>query len=124
MFKKELHLSCGVGCLVLISWLTYGSMRKKTKGVSSSTAEPPSEYDKEKFVSFAAQKKYVKSFMKRGVIQKRGLYVTMDSVAKQVEKRKWEELIKHPEAVVVPVVREFYANMEEHRDFRVSVRGK
>ena len=59
-----------------------------------------------------------------GVIQERGLYVTMKSVSKQVKKQKWEKLVKHPEAIVVLVVREFYANMEEHRDFHVFVREK
>ena len=48
----------------------------------------------------------------------------MDSVSKQVKNRKWEELVKHPEAIVVPVVRKFYANVEEHRNFRVFVRGR
>ena len=33
-------------------------------------------------------------------------------------------MVKHPKVVVVPVVREFYANMEEYRNFRVFVRGK
>ena len=98
--------------------------RKRQKGASSSTAEPEQEYDRTKFVSFIAQKKYVESSVKRGVIQKRGLYVTMDSVAKQVEKKKWEELVKHPEAAVVLVAREFYANIEEHKNFHVFVRGK
>ena len=81
--------------------------RKRQKGQSSSTAEPEQEYDKIKFVSFGAQKKYVKNSMKRGMIQERGLYVTMDNVSKQVKNRKWEELVKHPEAAVVPVVRDF-----------------
>ena len=62
--------------------------------------------------------------MKREVIQMRGLYVTMNSIAKQMEKRKWEELVKHIKAAVVPIVREFYANMEEHKNFRIFVRGK
>ena len=75
-------------------------------------------------MSFGAQKKYVENFLKRGMIQERGFYVTMDSVSKQVKNRKWEELVKHPEAVVVPVVREFYANVEEHRNYRVFVRGR
>ena len=61
--------------------------------------------------------------MNRGVIHERGLYVIMESVSKQVKKRKWKELFKHPKAVVMPVVREFYAKMEEHRDFCVFVRG-
>ena len=58
------------------------SKSKKQRGASSSAAKPEQEYDRSKFVSFAAQKKYVESSMKRGVIQERGLYVTMDSVAK------------------------------------------
>ena len=68
-------------------------------------------------MSFGAQKKYVENSVKRGMIQERGLYVTMDSVSKQVKNKKWEELVKHPEATVVLVVREFYAIMEEHRNF-------
>ena len=61
--------------------------------------------------------------MKRRVIQDRGLYVTMNSVSKKVKKRKWEELVKHLEVAVVPIVRAFYASMEEHKDFCVFVRG-
>ena len=97
---------------------------KKQKGVSSSTEEPEQEYDRTKFVSLVAQKKYIENFVKRGVIQERSLYVTMDSVAKQVKKRKWEVLVKHPEATVVLMVREFYANTKEHRNFHVFIRGK
>ena len=48
----------------------------------------------------------------------------MDSISKQVKNRKCEELVKHLEATVVLVIREFYAIMEEHRNFRVFVRGK
>ena len=48
----------------------------------------------------------------------------MDSVSQHVKTRKWEELVKHPEAIVLPLVREFYANIEEYRNFQVFVRGK
>ena len=78
---------------------------KKRKGSISTTAEPEEEYDASKFVSVATQKRYVASVVKKGAIQERGLYVTVDSVSYQVKKRKWEELVKHPEAAVVPVVR-------------------
>ena len=74
--------------------------RKRQKGQSSFTVESEQKYDKTKFMSFGAQKKYVENSMKRGMIQERGLYVTMDSVSKQVKNRKWEELVKHPEACV------------------------
>ena len=62
--------------------------RKRQKGTSSSTVELEQEYDRTKFVSFGAQKKYVENSVKRGMIQERGLYVTMDSVSKQVKNRK------------------------------------
>ena len=97
---------------------------KKRKGSTSTAAEPEEEYDASKFVSAVAQKRYVASVVKKWAIQERGLYVTVDSVSYQVKKRKWEELVKHPEAAVVPLVREFYANMEEHRNFQVFVRRK
>ena len=38
--------------------------RKRQKGTSSSTAEPEHEYDRTKFVSFGAQKKYVENSVK------------------------------------------------------------
>ena len=116
---------CGV---VFILWIVViivmAPRSKKRKGSTSTVAKPEKEYDASKFVSSAAQKRYVASMVKKGAIQERGLYVTMDSVSYQVKKRKWEELVKHPKAAVVPLVREFYANMEEHRNFWVFMRGK
>ena len=47
--------------------------RKRQKGTSSSTAKSEQEYDMTKFVSFEVQKKYVKSSVKRGMIQERSL---------------------------------------------------
>ena len=94
------------------------------KGQSSSTAAPEPEYDRTKFVSYEAQKRYIDNSVKRGMIQERGLNITIVNVSKQVKDRKWEELVKHPEAAVVPVVREFYANVEEHRNYRAFVRGR
>ena len=61
---------------------------KRHRCASSSVAKPPPKYEKDRFISFAAQKKYIESFVKRGVIHERGLYVTMESVSKQVKKRK------------------------------------
>ena len=53
---------------------------KKRKG-RTSAAEPEEEYDASKFVSSATQKRYVASVVKKGAIQERGLYVTVDSVS-------------------------------------------
>ena len=46
--------------------------------------------------------------VKKGTIQERELYVSVDIVSQQVKSRKCEELVKHPKATVVPLVREFY----------------
>ena len=116
---------CGVVFILWIVVIIVMALRnKKRKGSTSTTAEPEKEYDASKFVSLTAQKRYLASMVKKGAIQEKGLYVFVDSVSQQVKRRKWEELVKHPEAAVVPLVREFYTNMKEHRNFRVFVRGK
>ena len=38
--------------------------------------------------------------------------------------RRWQKLTAQPEAAVLPVVREFYANAYEHENCRAFVRGK
>ena len=45
---------------------------KKRKGSTSTAAEPEEEYDASKFVSAAAQKRYVAFVVKKGAIQERG----------------------------------------------------
>ena len=55
--------------------------RKRMKGQSSSATKPEPEYDRTKIVSFGAQKKYIENSVKRGMIQERGLNVTIDSVS-------------------------------------------
>ena len=43
------------------------ALRKKLKATTS-TAEPPQEYDADRFVSFAAQKQYLDSMVKKETI--------------------------------------------------------
>ena len=45
---------------------------KKRKGSTSTAAEPEAEYDASKFVSAAAQKRYVAFVVKKGAIQEKG----------------------------------------------------
>ena len=54
---------------------------KKQKSNTSTAVEAEEEYDAKKFVSLAAQKRYLASVVKKGAIQERGLYVSMDSVS-------------------------------------------
>ena len=50
-----------------------------------------------------------------------GITVDMGKILNPIKKRKWENFVKHPEPIVVSVVREFYANAIEHKDYRVFV---
>ena len=90
---------------------------KKKLKVTTFIAEPLQEYDVNKFVSYEACKRYLDFVVKKEAIQEKGLHVSMDSVSKPLKNWKWEELVKHHEAAVVPVVRKFYVDMEEHRNF-------
>ena len=44
----------------------------------------------------------------------------MDPIAN----KGWGKFVQHPEPAVVPVIHEFYANVAEHQNFKVFVRGK
>ena len=41
-----------------------------------------------------------------------------------IDANRWEILCEHPEPVVIPIVKEFYANGKEMDEFLVFVRGK
>ena len=41
-----------------------------------------------------------------------------------IKSRKYENFVIHLDSIVVPVVKEFYANAIEHKDYRDFVRGK
>ena len=84
------------------------------------TVDTSQFYDAIKFVSFEVFERYTKN-----LIQERGLIATSDStVNKTIEDNKWERLCDHLEPVVVPIVREFYANGITQQDYKVFVRGK
>ena len=58
-------------------------------------------------------------------IQMRGLVQNLEKdVKKTIREYKWELLCNHPDLIVVPLVREFYANGMEHDGLTVMVRGK
>ena len=63
--------------------------------------------------------------LKLKVIQERGLIQTTElEVSRTIRENKWEVLCEHPDPVVVPIVREFYANSMEQEDLKVMVKGK
>lgn len=94
--------------------------RAKTSGSSLAS------FDRRKFIDLESSDKFISSVAKRSVITERGLQPCSGDqrdIHLNIEQRGWEELVKQPEAAVVSVVREFYANMKED-DISVFVRGK
>ena len=74
-------------------------------------ASSSQSFDASKFVSFATQERYM-SQQQLKPIQERGLIQHLDRhVKKKIKDYKWEVLYDHPEPAVVPMVREFYANV-------------
>ena len=53
--------------IVVLLWYTDMAPRKKLKATTS-VVEPPQEYDADRFVSFATQKMYLDSVVKRGAL--------------------------------------------------------
>ena len=95
-------------------------MASKTKfGARSSQS-----FDASKFLSYETQKKFTDQ-RRLKVKQERGLVQKLErKVNWTIKANKWELLCEHSDLVVVPIVREFYANGKEGDGFQVFVRGK
>ena len=86
-------------------------------------ANTSQSFDTSKFVSVVTSNRNT-NHLRLTVIQERGLITTSDlEVSKTIKDNKWEVLCKHLDTVVVPIVREFYANGIAQEDFKVMVRG-
>ena len=62
--------------------------------------------------------------IKRNGILKRGIIIKRGNIPRFIIDRGWQKLTAQPKAVVLQVVREFYANAYEHENCRALVRGK
>ena len=85
------------------------------------------QFDKTKFVSENAQNRSYDSMSNQNLIAERGLCVTRinwPTITANIRERKWDNFCAQPQAAIVPVVREFYANVPEHHHRMVFVRGK
>ena len=82
-------------------------------------------FESTKFVSFVALERHRKYVVKKISILERGLQVTLGSrLILPIENRRLPKLVEHSKLVVIPTVREFYANAYEHQDYKVFVKGK
>ena len=85
------------------------------------------QFDKTKIVSENAPNRYYDPVSNQNLIAKRGLCVTginWPTITTNIRERKWDSFCAQPQAVIVPVVREFYANVPEHHHRKVFMRGK
>lgn len=83
-------------------------------------------FDRHRFVDIEASKRYHESVVKRNLIPERGLKPCCSNqreIFLIIRDQGWEDFVKQPEAAVVSLVREFYANMDES-SLSVIVRGK
>ena len=89
----------------------YSRMVPKAKSVARSSQS----FDASKFLSFETQKKFTNQ-LKIHVIQGRGLVQKLQhKVNWTIDANRWEILCEHPDPAVVPIVREFYANVRKGR---------
>ena len=89
--------------------------KKKQKIVDASSSSEM--FDKKKIVNQATFDRYGNSIVKKVPIQERGIQLTWYKVLHPIKRRKWEIFVTHQESSVVVVVREFYANANEHKFF-------
>ena len=102
----------------------FVSMAPKTKRQRD---KQPQEFDDQRFVSYEASERYITLMQIRKPIPERGFTVTErenPALRRKITDRKWGKFIEQPPMSVTNIVREFYANADEHRRGKVMVRGK
>ena len=101
----------------------FVSMAPKTK---RQWDKQPQEFDDKKFVSFEASERYITLMQVRKPISERGFTVTKREnpvLYRMISSRKWNKFTSQPPMSVTSLVREFYANADEHRRGKFMVRG-
>ena len=106
-----------IGCDLCTYWLIILNYvpKKKQKTVAASSSSEM--FNKKRFVSLATFDRYGNSVVKKVPIQERGIQLAWYKVLNLIKRRKWEIFVTYPEPSVVVVVREFYSNANEHRNF-------
>ncbi|EOY08849.1 Uncharacterized protein TCM_024087 [Theobroma cacao] len=83
-------------------------------------------FDRSKFISVEAFTRYHTSLINQRPIPERGIEIPIlpyKEINDMIHDRYWCQFCHQPDATVVPVVREFYANVVEHVDGVAFVRG-
>lgn len=99
------------------------TQKKKGKEPMLAVNESP----REKFVNVAAKKRF-EEMLKREPLPERGFEADMGKlplfVSVVITNDGWESFCQKPESAIIPLVREFYANLQDNDLFQTKVRGK
>ena len=99
-------------------------MPKKTRAQKPSS----SSFDRSVFVSEEAAKRFEERIVKRAIIPQRYFLVDQtpcwSNYFPHIQARGWDGLCHPLEGGCLSLVREFYANVSERRDYKVFVRGQ
>lgn len=104
-------------------FLIMAPKSKRSRGESSSSQG----FDSEKFLSFEASERYVNVLQTRKFIPERGFAISErqnPEIHHMITARRWGKFCNQPSFFVSNLVREFYANVDKHRNGKVRVRGK
>ena len=78
-------------------------------------------------MSFEASERYISLMHTRKLILNKGFTITEEEnlvLKMMISSRNWGKFTKQPPISITNIVRELYANADEHRKGRVMVRGK
>ena len=104
-------------------------MAPKKKKISSSirghSTSTQLEETEDKFVTLQCATNFLAAMKtKTAFIMERGFQIPPSELAQVIQSRGWGTFVKPHQLDMAIIVREFYANLLEHRDRRVFVRGK
>ena len=98
--------------------------RQKVGANETSSLKPSSKkFDSKKSVSLEASKRG-KAYTSREIIKERRFICPSKVIQSMVNKGGWETLVKQPNDVIAPIIREIYAKASKSNDEKLFVRGQ
>lgn len=97
---------------------------KRQRGATSCSRQT---VDRSKFISSNAAERFNKVLDKKTLVLERGLRLDANldgDMAVMIAERNWFKLVEQPGPAVIPIVKEFYANVIERVESVVQVRQK
>lgn len=82
------------------------------------------DYDNSRFISGNAAFRYESPILQKNLILEREFHNPRGRVENIINNRKWHHFFLTPSPIIIPLIREFYANLPEHSNEAVFVRGK